>query len=523
MTIEYCNSVCNVRDYGARGDGSTLETAAIQRAIDACAVAGGTVLLPPGRYLSGTLFMRSDVTLHISKGAILLGSTTIRDFPPIRPALRSYADNYSDKSLIYGENLERIAITGEGIIDGQGGLYERKISPLNLRPMILRFITCRGVCVENVTLQNSPMFLQWYLGCEQLRIRGVRGFNHCNYQNDFLDIDGCSEVIVQDCVGDSDDDGITLKSSSDRLCQNIAISNCVISTMCSALKFGTESNGGFRNIAVSNLVISRSEQDDFRQKHKPGLAGIALACVDGGQLDGVTVSNVAMRGCYTPLFLRLGNRGRPYMQDMPKLPVGSFRNVNINNILAVGAEEFASSITGIPGHPIENVSLSNINITCRGGGSGQDCTIDVPEKIERYPDCHKFGNLPAYGFFCRHVHGLTFDNVRVSTELPDGRHGFYGEDLEDFSFERVSFPGGSNAAPPIKLKDARHALVRGCAVQAPVDTFMKVEGTKSNHIVVSGNNVRKVGKIVETTREVPRSAISHWPNEKPQKKKSISL
>ena len=508
MNVACHSAAIDARSHGATGDGTTLDTESIQRAIDACAPVGGTVFLPPGRYLSGTLILRSDVTLHISKGATLLGSTDLQDFPPIRPALRSYGDNYSDKSLIYGENLERIGITGEGVIDGQGGSYERKITPLDVRPMILRFVTCRGVRVENVTIRQSPIFLQWYLGCRELLIRGVRGFNHCNYQNDFLTIDGCSEVIVQDCIGDSDDDGITLKSSSDRACENVTISNCIVSTICSALKFGTESSGGFRNIVVSNLVVHQSVQENFRKTHRSGLAGIAMSCVDGAELDGVTISNVVMRGCYTPLYLRLANRGRPYDDDMPKPPVGRFRNVNISNIVAVGAAEFASSISGIPGHPIENVSLSNIDITCRGGGPREDRNVDVPENIDRYPDCHKFGRLPAYGFFCRHVRGLRFDNVRLNTEQPDDRHGFYGEDLEDFSVDRVAFPRAPNAEAPIRLKDVKHASVRGCTVQGPVDTFVKVEGAGSRGIVVTANHLPAAGKTVQATGEVPGSAIA---------------
>ena len=318
-------------------------------------------------------------------------------------------------------------------------------------------------------------------------------------------------MIVQDCMGDSDDDGITLKSSSDRACENVAISNCIISTICNALKFGTESSGGFRNIAVSNLVVHQSVQENFRGTHRPGLAGIAMSCVDGAELDGVTISNVVMRGCYTPLYLRLGNRGRPYIEDMPKPPVGSFRNVNISNIVAVGAEEFASSISGIPGHPIENVSLSNIDITCRGGGPREDCNVDVPELIERYPDCHKFGRLPAYGFFCRHVRGLRFDNVRLNTQETDDRHGFYGEDLEDFTLDRVAFPRAPNAEARIRLKDVRRARVRGCTVQGPVDTLVKVEGAGSRDIVVTENHLPEASKTVYATEEVPCSVIAVTP------------
>lgn len=503
MTLEFRGATHNIRDHGAAGDGVTLETGAIQAAIDACAATGGAVVMPPGRYLSGTLFMRSNVTLHLCRGATLLGSTDLKDFPPVRPALRAFVDNYSDKSLIYGENLENIGIGGEGVIDGQGGLYERKIRPLDVRPMILRFVTCRRLRVENVTLQHSPIFLQWYLGCEELWVQGVRGFNHCNFQNDFLTFDGCRNVIVRDCIGDSDDDGITLKSSSDRACENIAISNCNISTICNALKFGTESSGGFRNISVNNLVVRQTVQEDFRQTHKPGLAGIAISVVDGAELDGVTISNVVMRGCYTPFYLRLADRGRPYTEGMAKPPVGSLRNVNISNVIAVGAEQFASSITGIPGHPVENVSLSNVNITCRGGGPREDREIEVPELIHRYPDCHKFGKLPAYGFFCRHVRGLRLDNVQLNTQAPDARHGFYGEDIEDLGLDRVSFP--ATCGQPIRLKNVRRAAVRGCTVPGPVEAFVKVEGEHSCHVVVAENHLPQAGDHVETTADATSS------------------
>ena len=439
----------DVRNAGAVGDGTTLETEAIQRAIDACAATGGTVVFPPGRYLSGTLFMRSHVTLHLCRGATLLGSPDVRHFPVMRTGLRCYADHYCERSLIHGESLEHVGISGEGIIDGQGGLYEQKARPTDIRPMVVRFSSCRGVRVEGITLQHSPNWLQRYFDCRDVWIRGVRGFNHANYQNDFLDIDSCRDVVVSDCIGDSDDDGITLKSGSDLPCENITITNCIIGSNSNAFKCGTESNGGFRNITVNNLVVRPAAKASV-YPYSP-LAALALMIVDGGVMENVSISNVVIDGAYTPIFVRLGHRGRPHTEGMEKPGIGRVRNVNISNVVTTGASLMASSITGISGHAIENVSLSNINITSRGGGPLEDCDIDVPEKDNGYPDCHKLGKLPAYGFFCRHVRGLHLDNVRLYTQTPDARHAFRGDDVTDLRLERLSYPQNPQAGKPVHL------------------------------------------------------------------------
>ncbi|MEW6235358.1 MAG: glycosyl hydrolase family 28 protein, partial [Candidatus Omnitrophota bacterium] len=254
----------NILDYGAVADGKTLNTQAIQSAIDDAAQAGGgVVLIPAGSFLTGAIFMKSRLTLHLQSGAALLGSKDIVDYATTIPQIRSYTDNYVKQSLIYGENLEDIAITGRGTIDGQGAAFRWK--EYKNRPYIIRFISCRHVLIEDIFLKNSPMWMQHYLACEDVTVRGIRVVNHSTYNNDGIDIDSCRNVRISDCSFDSDDDALCLKSTTGRPCEDIAITNCVLSSHCNAFKMGTESNGGFTDIAVSNLSIHspRDAQQDY--------------------------------------------------------------------------------------------------------------------------------------------------------------------------------------------------------------------------------------------------------------------
>ena len=319
-------TVCSVCDHGAIGDGKTLSTAAIQKTIDtAASQGGGTVQFPPGRYLSGTLWMKSGVTLQLDAGATLLGSTDPKDYPEKLPKIRSYTDQYVRQALIAGEDLERIAICGRGTVNGQGAAFHWK--EYRNRPYIIRFVNCRDVLTEGVTLQNSAMWMQHYLACDRVRLRGVRVFNHVSYNNDGLDIDACHDVCVSECMFDSDDDALCLKSTLDRACENVTVSNCVLSSHCNALKMGTESHGGFQNIAITNCTIRSPQHSQALSGRAAGMGGIALEIVNGGAMDRVTISNVAIQGVLVPVFVRLGNRARPFVPGRPKPPVGTLRNL----------------------------------------------------------------------------------------------------------------------------------------------------------------------------------------------------
>jgi polygalacturonase len=442
-------TVYDVRDYGAKPDGKTLCTKSIQEAIDRCAGdGGGTVYLGRGTFLSGTIYMKSRVTLKLDTACTLLGSKNLKDYPQTVQAFRSYTDNYTNKSLIYGEKLEKIAIIGSGIIDGQGASFK---GPYMVRPYMIRFIQCRNVTVKDITLKNSPMWVQHYLACDDVRISGVTVRSVVNANNDGINIDACERVVISDCNIRSGDDAIVLKSTSARICRNVTVSNCVLSTRCNALKMGTESNGGFENIVLADCSI-----------YDTRLAGIALEIVDGGTMDRVVVSNITMNKIGAPIFVRLGNRARPFKKNMATPGIGIMRNITISNIEATGANATGCAISGLPQAKIENVTLSNIRLSFAGGGTKEDADRAVPEKPEAYPEYSMFGRrLPAYGLYCRHVKGLRLLNVQLQLANSDQRHGLVMEDVEDALIDNLTGPCPPEADSTIRLTDVKEVFIRG--------------------------------------------------------------
>ena len=498
------DNIYDVRDYGAKPDGKTLCTKSIQKAINECAEdGGGTVYFPPGTFLSGTLYMKSNVTLNLDTGSTLLGSTDLKDYPSTVQAFRSYTDNYTDKSLIYGENLQHIAITGSGTIDGQGRPFK---GPYKVRPYMIRIIQCQNVLVKDVTIQNSPMWVQHYLACDDVRIDGITVRSRVNGNNDGIDIDSCHRVIISNCNVSSGDDAIVLKSTSARPCRDITVSNCVLSSHCNGLKMGTESNGGFQNIVITGCSI-----------YDTRLAGIALEIVDGGTMDRIVVSNITMNKVGAPIFLRLGNRARPFKKDMEKPRMGVMRNITISNIESIGANETGCAISGLPEHPIENITLSNLRLSFEGGGNKQDAARAVPEKPTAYPEYSMFGRLPAYGLYFRHVKGLKLLNVQLQLAAADKRHALICEDCENLSIDDLDASCSQDAGAIIRLTDIKGALIRGCRPQAGTDTFLKLQGSASKGVLLTANDLSRVSKVAEIAPNVPRTALSQ-PANHPAKK-----
>ena len=475
--------VFNVRDAGAAGDGTSMDTNALQAAIDTCARGGGgSVLFPAGRYLTGTLFLKSRVTLHLEAGAVLLGSRNLDDYPRTVAAVRSYTDNYTERSLIYGENLENVSLQGRGVIDGQGAAFK---GPYKVRPYLIRFISCRGVSVRDLTLKDSPMWVQHYLACDEVCIDGLTVASKCNHNNDGLDIDGCQRVRIANCDINSGDDAIVLKSTLDRPCRNVVITNCVLSSDCNAFKLGTESNGGFENIALSNCAI-----------YDTNLAGIALELVDGGTLDRVNISNVAMHNVRGAIFIRLGNRARPFKEGQAPPSQGVLRNISISDVQAIGADRTGCSITGLPGQLAENIALDNICITFVGGEKESEALKPVPEHPEKYPEYKMFGVLPAYGFYCRHVRGLRFSNVRVDFIEPDPRPSLICDDVEDLEIFGWNAAMASKIHAVIHFDNVRQALLHGCRCPSGAAAFLRVEGKTSEKIKLLANDLSGTAKPV---------------------------
>ena len=435
----------NILNYGAKSDTTVLSTTALQQAIDDCSKAGGgRVLVPAGIYKIGTIILKSDVHLYLEQGATLYGSTDLKDYLPMKSDYVSLRTHTTTIQLIYADKVKNVVISGYGTIDGRGRAF-KKLSWNDegiTRPHLLRFIQSEDITVKDITLKNSGCWMQHYLACNRLCIDGIKVFNRNNYNNDALDIDGCHDVIVKGMMADSDDDGITLKSTSPRLCENVRISDCVVSSHCNAVKLGTETNGGFRNINISGIVVKPSED----QKEKffgqwIGSSAISLEIVDGGVLENVNVSDFTVEGTESPIFIRLGNRGRGYLSGganmetiVPIDHVGRIDGVRLDNIQIRHAGSMGCSMTGLPDYPVRNVSLSNISLHHKGGVKAEQLTeiydSIADEKEKAYPEATMWGNLPAKGFFVRHARNVQFSNIKVETEQPDARPDFVEIDTE---------------------------------------------------------------------------------------------
>ena len=428
----------NILDYGANGFLKFNSTQGIQRAINQCAAdGGGRVVVPAGEYMIGTIVLKSNVNLHLEQGAVLYGSTDLKQYKPMKSSYVSLRTQTETVQLINADSVENVVIDGFGTIDGRGRSF-KKLSWNDegiTRPHLLRFIQSRDITVKDVTLKNSGCWMQHYLACDRVIIDGIKVFNRNNYNNDALDLDGCHDVIVRGMMADSDDDAITLKSTSPRLCENITISDCVVSSHCNAIKLGTETNGGFRNINIHGIVVKPSyDQNEKFFGQWIGSSAISLEIVDGGTMENVNVADITVEGTESPIFIRLANRGRGWCDGQVVDHVGRINGIRLSNIQIHNAGPMGCSITGLEGHPVENVWLSDITLHHRGGVTAGDLQQIADslrdEKEKEYPEATMWGNLPAKAFFVRHARNVNFNNVTVLTDQPDARPEFVREDAE---------------------------------------------------------------------------------------------
>ncbi len=490
----------DVRRHGARGNGRDKDTAALQAAVDACHRAGGgTVYFPPGTYRSGSLHLHSGVALYLDHGATLLASPDRADFDAYEKlGFRNDADtetSYFHHALIWGEDLERVAILGTGTIHGnrtrRGG------------PKPVAFKRCRHVVIRGVTLVHAPNYNISLLGCDYVTIDGVTILDG---YSDGIDPDCCRHVRIANCHIESWDDCIVPKASFAlgyrRSTENVTVTNCVLATNCNAFKLGTESGGDFRNITVSNCVL-------FDRPHSsPPRAGIALLSVDGGRLEGVAVSNIAMTNVRAPVFLRLGNRGR----DGAAGP-GVVRDVCVSNVVARGAAQ-ACPITGIPGHAVEGVTLRDIHISYGGRGGTAAAAAEVPEYAGKYPDAAMFGELPAYGFYCRHAAGVRLVNVRVEARPAEPRPAVGCDDVSDLVIDGLATRPLAGARSVLKVRRVRDALVRGCVPCPDPGVFLEVMDPACAGITLVGNDFRRVRSPFRLGEGVPGDRVAEVSNRK---------
>ncbi|HEV2348469.1 MAG TPA: glycoside hydrolase family 28 protein [Terriglobia bacterium] len=448
------SGVFDVRAFGARGDGRTLDTPAINRAIEAAATAGGgTVRFPAGTYLCFSIHLKSHVALYLDQGATILAAETpeggVGGYDAAEPnAWDKYQDfghSHWHNGLMWGEEIEDVSILGPGLIWGKGLTRGRRERGAGVGDKAISLKNCHNVTLRDISILHGGHFGVLATGVDNLCIDNLK----IDTNRDGIDIDCCRNVRVLNCSVNSPwDDGICPKSSFalgyPRPTENLTITNCYVSgsfqegTLLNGtfmqfdpsfrvprtgrIKCGTESNGGFKNITISNCVFD-------------GCRGLALESVDGALIEDVSISNLTMRDVVEmPIFMRLGSR----LRGPSGIPVGQLRRVNISNIVVSNTDtRFASILSGIPGHEIEDVRLSNITILQQGGGTKEEATLQPPEKENAYPEPNMFGPLPAYGFYIRHVKGLEMSNIEVSYMKEDLRPAFVLNDVKGADFIHI--------------------------------------------------------------------------------------
>lgn len=469
----------DVRRYGASGDGQTIDSPAINRAIDAAAAnGGGTVYFPAGVYACYSIRLRSRVALHLDIGATILaapaptsgpGYDLAEDQDPAIAPFQDYGHNHWRNSLIWGEGLNDIAITGAGLIwgkglgrgDGKDGYLQDPTGPGTANKAIA-LKNCHNVLLRDLKMLACGWFAVLATGVDNLTIDNLL----VDTTRDGFDIDCCRNVRIVNCTVNSPyDDGICPKSSYalgyPRTTENVTIANCMVTgnyevgslidgtwrkmppsfakTVHGRIKFGTESNGGFRNITITNCVFDDSQ-------------GLALESVDGAIFEDVAVSNITMRGSFSsPLFLRLGRR----LRGPAGRPVGTMRRISISNVVSSHAGWLPSIIAGLPGHPVEDIKISDVFLHQRGGAPAAMATLTPPLAELAYPEPTMFGDLPATGLFIRDVRNVELSNVEIAVEAADPRPAFRLEDVDGADFFRVRTPAGSPGFSLARVRDFR--------------------------------------------------------------------
>lgn len=474
-------NVIDVKKFGAKGDGKTLDSPAINAAIDAAAqVGGGTVYFPAGTYLSASIRLKSNITLYLENGAVIEAvdwKIAQYDFPEPNDAAGNYQDfghSHWQNSLIWGIGLKNIAIVGGGLIHGKGlncG-FNRFAAPDNSnarykdggpgegnKAIALR--ECTNVILRDFSILHGGHFGILATGVNNMLVDNLK----IDTNRDGMDIDACNNVRITNCSVNSPwDDGICLKASYGLAkvwhCENITISDCFLSgnfdegTLLDGtfkrsapeyksyktgrIKLGTESNGDFKNITITNCVF-----DECR--------GFALESVDGSHIEDITISNITMRHIASdPIFIRLGARLRG-----PNNPqIGTIKRINISNIIVSDADGYyATTISGLPDHPVEDIRISNVRIETNGDGKKEQRTLVPPENPAKYPEPGMFGEVPAYAFYFRHLNALEMEHVKISYKNTEARTAIVLDDVHDAYFENLNLQQGGDKAPYFDLRN----------------------------------------------------------------------
>jgi len=473
----------DVRVFGAAGDGKTIDSGAINRAIEAAASAGGGIVrFSAGNYLCYSIHLKSNIALCLDPNAVIIaadatesgsGGYDLAESNAPWEAYQDYGHNHWHNSLLWGEGLENVSIFGPGLIWGRGLSRGSGPGPIaehaGVANKSIALKNCHNVTLRDFSILKGGHFGVLATGVDNLTVDNLK----IDTNRDGIDLDCCRNVRVSNCSVNSPwDDAICPKSSFAlgyaRATENVTISNCYVTgayqlgTLLDGtfkrfdenerrkgtgrIKLGTESNGGFKNIAISNCVFD-------------GCQGLALETVDGALLEDIAITNITMRDIASaPIFMRLGSR----MRGLSGVPVGALRRVLISNLVCSNAEpSLGSIISGIPGHPIEDIQINDVYIQHRGGGTAEQSAIQPPEVENKYPEPNMFGAMPSQGFFLRHAKDICLGNVEISSMQEDVRPTFVLQDVQGADFFRIRTPQ-AKGSPTFVLDNVDDFSVQNC-------------------------------------------------------------
>jgi Glycosyl hydrolases family 28 len=497
----------NVCHYGAKGDGRTLDTAAFQAAIDACANdGGGTVLVPLGEFLIGSIELKSNVTFHLAHKAHLLGSANLAHYK--RGVERG---PYGSTGIIYANDAENISLEGGGTIDGQGSAFRGRA--YSDRPFLVLFNGCKNLKIRDCFLTNSAFWCTHFNGCDYVYIDSVRIQSRVNPNNDGLHFDDCRHLQVSNCQIACGDDACALFGSN----RHVTITNCTFSTRWSVFRFG---EGVSEDITISNCVI----YDTFG-------CPIKMQVGKGTRLENILFSNLVMNHVTGPVYIGLGSPPKNVQEwwnwapnsRTKALPGGIVRNILFEGIRATIASEpdlkeyswespfpgetrTCINLTATDGQFIEDIAFSNIHITFPGGGTSEEAANRqvIQTSGNEY---FQFGVLPAFALYARNVRGLRLDNARFDLSTPDRRPALVFDHVEDAAVNGFSARGNAEAESLLRFTDTRQTLLTACQVLSPCSAFLGVEGPASAGITIAACDLSKATPPLVFSRGAGREAV----------------
>lgn len=422
--------IYDVHHFGAKGDGTTNDQKAIQKAIDACGKTGGTVVMKNGTFLTGQLLLTSNLTMQIDKSATLLGikSDAESDYPhhQIQTQFPNRMLQDCQRRLLYGNKVQNVTITGGGTINGQGDyepwMHVKEIGTEKDRPSLLAFVSSKNITVSNIQLIKPACWTQVYIESDNVTVKNIKvNTGNLTPNRDGIDIVDCHNVLIEDSVFESEDDGICFKSGSEYGCKDVIVRRCTIDKLNvnagNCFKLGTDGLGSYMNFDISELTLKNAKQN----------TALVMESMDGAVIDNINIRDCTISNSGQAFFVLLADRKRTVPGR--KTRIGTISNIHFKNIKGdMFTQQCPSIITGIPGHNIQNITFENIDLNLKGGIQTTNQT--VMEYDGKYPEGSYFGVTNAHGFFIRHTDEVSFKNCKITLENQDARPWLVQENVK---------------------------------------------------------------------------------------------